>query len=79
MTRESASLDESSDLWQTIPDSPVTTESNHTPIHNGLLFDGVRFWPGQQQLSSLRLPTALGMLEFTICPPLSISSILVSL
>ena len=26
----------------------VTTESNHTPIHNGLLFDGVRFWPGQQ-------------------------------
>ena len=26
----------------------MTTESNHTPIHNGLLFDGVRFWPGQQ-------------------------------
>ena len=43
-------LDESADLWQTIPDSPVTTESNHTPIHNGLLFDGVRYWPGQQSL-----------------------------
>ena len=41
-------FDGSSDLWQTIPDSPVTTGSNHTPIHNGLLFDGVRFWPGQQ-------------------------------
>ena len=24
------------------------TESNHTPIRNGLLFDGVLFWPGQQ-------------------------------
>ena len=45
---------------QTIPDSPVMTESNHTPIHNGLLFDGVRCWPGQQ------LPNIRVLLRMTL-------------